>query len=92
VGDDGVERDVRSMQTRCVLTARSGTVPVADMRLREALGLVDRMIDCRAQLDGAFDDNWRAHLEQSFAVCSEKIRGYVEAPATDSGRAGLGED
>jgi putative methionine-R-sulfoxide reductase with GAF domain len=48
-------------------------------QLRDAFGLVDKMIECNARLSGAADDEWRFQLETSITECAQRIRDYLEA-------------
>jgi hypothetical protein len=55
-------------------------MPLTTEQLREALGLVDTMISCKARLEADIqDDRWRAHLESSIATCSEQIQAYLNS-------------
>ena len=53
-------------------------MPLTSEQLRDAFGLVDKMVECHARLAGATDDEWRTHLEESVAECEQKIRAYLE--------------
>ena len=44
----------------------------------EALGLIDEMIDCDAQLDGPVDGPRRAALESSMVARREKLRSCLD--------------
>jgi hypothetical protein len=62
-------------------------MPLTTEQLREALGLVDTMISCKARLEADIqDDRWRAHLESSIATCSEKIQSYLDSADPPSPR------
>ena len=52
-------------------------MPLNRDQLVEALGLVDEVIDCNAQLHGPVDGPRRAALESSMAARQEKIRSYL---------------
>ena len=54
-------------------------MPLNREQLVEALGLVDEMIDCNAQLHGAVDAPRRAALESSMAARHARIRSYLDA-------------
>ena len=61
-------------------------------QLRDAFGLVDTMIRCKARLEADIeDDRWRAHLESSIATCSEKIQAYLDSadPALRQQHSGI---
>jgi hypothetical protein len=49
--------------------------------LRDAFGLLDKMIECKARLSGATDDEWRLQLETSIAESALGIRDHLEASA-----------
>ena len=53
-------------------------MPLNRDQLVEALGLVDEVIDCNAQLHGPVDGPRRAALESSMAARQEKIRSYLD--------------
>jgi hypothetical protein len=54
-------------------------MPLNPDQLVEALGLVDEMIDCNAQLRGPVDGPRREALESSMAARQAKIRSYLDA-------------
>jgi hypothetical protein len=55
------------------------SMPLNQEQLVEALGLVDEMIDCNAQLHGPVDGLRREALESSLAARQAKIRSYLDA-------------
>ena len=54
-------------------------MPLNRDQLVEALGLVDEMIDCNAQLHGPVEGPRREALESSMAARQAKIRSYLDA-------------
>jgi len=51
--------------------------------MSSALGLVDEIIDCHAQLRGTPDNARRVDLERAIAARSARLRRYVDGAAAD---------
>jgi hypothetical protein len=64
---------------RSEIESNVASMPLNQEQLVEALGLVDEMIDCNAQLHGPVDGPRREALESSMAARQAKIRSYLDA-------------